>query len=113
MRAAAEPVAAELPVSNKADNELAMELKRVETAREALPRDAKYDGTRKDLDDQKEDLRRQILRSRPLGARLDSCRAAVERAKKRRDQAEQAAALAIRVKKEADSELEKYENDLK
>ena len=65
------------------------------------------------MDEHKEDLRRHILRSRPLGARLDSCRAAVERARKRRDQAEQAATLAMRVKKEADSELEKYENELK
>ena len=46
MRAAAEPAVAEGPVNTKADNELVMELKRVETARDALPRDARYDGTR-------------------------------------------------------------------
>eukprot|EP00973_Karenia_brevis_P059971 8346016-Karenia_brevis.AAC.1 len=72
---------------------------------QALPQSSAYDGMREDITNKIQGLKESLIHSKPIGARVDACRALVARCQARRDQAQQALSLAQQVMKEADKEL--------
>ena len=59
-------------------------IKGVDAALLALPCTPDLEGVRSELTKQKEQLKKKIIQMRPLGSQLDTCKAAVERAAKRK-----------------------------
>ena len=94
-------------------HDFVQQLHKVEAALANLPDEAAYKSVREPLMHQAEELKRKITGSRPLGARIDGCRGALERARKRHDAASQGVAMATKILESASTEVTRLEAELK
>jgi len=78
------PVASTMCSQAGADSDPREAIRSVDAALQVLPLTPAMDAARAELLRQKEHLKKRIIQSRPLGSQLDSCRAALDRAIKRR-----------------------------
>ena len=88
------------------------QIKAVEAALSVLPDVPSLAAARAPLLLQQEALKRAITQQRPLGSQLDSCRAAVERAEKRRGECQAAHAKAGQALDQANLDLAKKQSEL-
>eukprot|EP00973_Karenia_brevis_P036507 5033889-Karenia_brevis.AAC.1 len=72
---------------------------------QALPPAQVYDGVRDSIAMQINELKHSLIHAKPIGARVDACRALVTRCQARKEQAQQALNLAQQVMADADKEL--------
>ena len=62
---------------------LVQQLKSIEAALSRLPENEGFDAARTPLIEQASELKRKIINTKPLSARLEGCRTALDRARKR------------------------------
>ena len=94
-------------------SEYSAQIKAIESALEQLPDTEVFSTSRATLIAQREDLKKKITNSKPLAARIESCRGAMERAQRRRQAALEALQLAQATFKEADQNACVKEGELK
>ena len=82
--------------------EYSAQIKAVESALEQLPDTEVFSVARGTLMSQREELKKKIMNAKPLAARIEGCRGALERAQRRRQIALEALQLAQAAFKEAD-----------
>eukprot|EP00973_Karenia_brevis_P087740 12169601-Karenia_brevis.AAC.1 len=87
-------------------------IKQLETALAAIPEGNGNDAVRKSIMEQIEVKKKKLGETKPLGKRLDSARAAYERALKRLAMAEESIALALKAKEAAEVEVEQLKADV-
>jgi hypothetical protein len=97
----------------RSKSEYATQIKAIEAALEQLPDTEVFSESRATLSVQREDLKKKITNSKPLAARIESCRGAMERAQRRRQAALEALQLAQATFKEADQHACMKEGELK
>ena len=97
--------------SNRAS--LVARIKEIDIALSALPDKDDFKEARQHLTLQKETVKKQIIEAKPMGARMDGCKAALERAVKRRHQAVEALEAAKAAVMEADRHVTSKEAELK
>ena len=90
----------------------AQAIKALESALAQVPEGDTFAATRSTISAQIADLKKSITRSKPMGAQLDSCRAAIERAMKRKQCALEAAEKAHKDLQEAENQIEQLQEDL-
>ena len=90
----------------------AEEIKKLEKAIAALPEGQLYDGTRAQLRDNITALKMKICQSKPLGAQVDSCKAAMARARKRMEAAHDVIQKASVAHNEAEQEYQRLMNEM-
>ena len=88
-------------------------IKDIDAALSGIPEKDDFMVARRQLLEQKEHVKRQIIETKPMGARLDSCRAAVERAQKRSQSAAATLEAAQASLTEARQHLMNKEEELK
>ena len=103
----------EIPSEARNKSEYSTQIKAIEAALEQLPDTAIFSESRAILMAQREDLKKKITSSKPLAARIESCRGAMERAQHRRQTALEALQLAQATFKEADQNACMKEGELK
>ena len=94
-------------------SDLVRQLAAVEQALACLPDGAMFQVSRAPLLMQQEELKKAISNSRPFGARLDGCKAALARARSRLDEATNNVLVAQQQQTEASNQVMKLEADLK
>ena len=87
-------------------------IKALENALAQVPTGEAFAATRDVITSQIADLKKNITRSKPMGAQLDSCKAAIERATKRKQNALEAAEKAHKDLQEAENQIEYLQKDL-
>lgn len=100
-------------IEAKSRSEYSTQIKAIESALEQLPDTEVFSASRATLIAQREDLKRKISNSKPLAARIEGCRGAMERAQRRRQAALEALQLAQATFKEADQHACAKESELK
>jgi hypothetical protein len=93
-------------------NETSAQIKSLEAALLLVPVGPFFESSRTVMRDKVTALKASISKSRPLGLRLESCRAAVTRAAKRKDAASEAVVAALIEEKATSDELAKFSTDL-
>ena len=91
-------------LDGSAKGEVGEEIRQLEKAIVSLPEGSSYDGTREQLRGNIAALKMKISRSKPLGAQLDSCKAAMARAQKRMQDANEVIQKASVARDEAEKE---------
>jgi hypothetical protein len=92
--------------------ETSAQIKALESALLLVPDGPLFENSRTVMRDQVTTLKASISKSKPIGLRLESCRAAVTRATKRKEAATEAVAAAIAEEKATTDELAKFSADL-
>ena len=87
-------------------------IKALEAALHHLPPESTHDATRAHLIERISAEKRLIMKAKPLGAQLDSCKAALERAQRRREQAQEAMDLAKATLESAGVEVQRLQSEL-
>jgi hypothetical protein len=108
--ASSRPLATEHIASNA--QETSAQIKALEGALAQVPAGPLFETSRAVMREQIATLKASISKSKPLGLRLESCRAAVARATKRKDVASEAVAAALAEEKVTKDELTKFTKDL-
>jgi len=98
--------------SSTAKAELSNRIKSIEAAIALLPSDPDFDWQRDALRGKVSDMKREISDAKPIGARIDGARAALQRSQERRAEAERALALAQAVVSAAEAETDKIAGEL-
>ena len=89
------------------------QLKSIDAALSHLPDTDAFTATRAPLIEQASEIKRKIINTKPLSARLEGCRSALERARKRQETANDAVAVALKAQDAANSEATRLEAELK
>ena len=92
--------------------ELNTRIRHLETAHGSLPEEPSYRAARDTLVSQIREHKRLIMISKPIGARIDSCRSALERAQCRREKAQKTLTEAIAASDASQVEVLMLERDL-
>ena len=92
--------------------ETSAQITALEGALAQVPAGAMFENTRTVMQGQIALLKASISKSKPIGLRLESCRAAVARAAKRKEEAEAAVVAAVFAESKATAEHAQYVNDL-
>ena len=91
---------------------LVQQLKSIEAALTHLPDIDAFMAARAPLIEQASDIKRKIINTKPLGSRLEGCRSALDRARKRQETANDAVAVALKAQDAANSEATRLESEL-
>jgi hypothetical protein len=97
----------------RSKSEYFTQIKAIQAALEQLPDTGVFSAPRATLIAQREDLKKKITNSKPLAARIESCRGAMERAQRKRQAALEALQLAQATFNEADQNAFVKEGELK
>jgi hypothetical protein len=92
--------------------ETSAQIKALEAALLLMPVGPLFESSRNGMRDHVAALKASISKSKPIGLRLESCRAAVNRAAKRKEAASEAVAAALMEEKTTSDELVKFSTDL-
>jgi len=92
--------------------ELNTRIRHLEVALGSLPEEPSYQAARDTLVSQIREHKRLIMISKPIGARIDGCRSALERAQRRREKAQETLAEAIAASDASQAEVLMLERDL-
>ena len=101
-----------LPTSVATKAKISAKIKSLEAAVSHLPEDPEFDPQREALATKISELKRELTDAKPIGARIDGARAALQRSQDRRADAQCALALAQKVVEAADAEVDKIAADL-
>ena len=110
-QAAADMSTAPRPAEQPTKAQMNANIKALEAALHQLPADAGNQQTRDHLIERINAEKRAIMKAKPLGAQLDGCRSALDRAEKRREQAREALRLATDTLEAADAEVNRLHDE--
>ena len=101
------------PRCAEAHRDRSSEIKGLEQTLRTIPNGLHFDDLRGNIKAQIQELKREITKSRPLGAQVDTCKSAMDRAERRKSEALDAMAAAKLQIEEADAEITRLQEELK